>query len=174
MLFRSFELEKKVESLSRQLSETKATAKIAEYRSLAIQQLLEETSATKLDVRSRIVALQKKDFQVQSDADDRSRNLTTSNGPATLGQIAIVEGRVSKDGTELENEEIIGSKPELGKDELFKGIDEAILGMNVNESKTATFKVKDQEYTFNFRLLGLRDKPAKTTEGTSEEAKANE
>ncbi len=166
MSMKVFELEKRLESLSRQLQDTKATAKIAEYKAQALQNLSEHSSKT---VRAEIVKLQKKDFQIQSDADDRIKGLTNSDGPATLGQVAIVSGKVSKDGIELEDEEIIGSKPEIGKDELFRGIDEAIVGMNVNETKLVTFTVNDKEYQFNFQLLGLRNKPAEAAEGNENE-----
>lgn len=168
-----FEIEKTVASLNRQLNESKATAKAAEYRARALQNLSTHSEST---VRAEIVTLQKKDFQIQSDLDDQYRGLTVTEGTATEGQFAIVTGKVFKDGVELENEEVIGSKLELGKDELFKGIDEAIFGMAVNEIKMATFKVQEQEYQFHFQLLGLRNKPVQeTTEGNqSEEAQTNQ
>lgn len=171
-----FEMEKTIERLQRQLSETKSTAKIAEYKA----QALSELSTIPADViRSTILGLQRKDFQVQSDADDRVRGLTIAEGPANEGQIALIEGKVfDSEGKELTDEEIVGSKPELGKDDLFKGVDQFIIGKKPGETGTAKFTVNEKEYSLSFLLIGLRDRPApaqeQTEEGNSEEAQVNQ
>jgi hypothetical protein len=174
MSMKIFELEKNIESLNNKLIQSKALAKAADYRSLALQNLSGHDPAV---VREAILKLQKVDFLEASDADDKQKNLTVSQGPAEEGQYAIVSGKVFKDGVALENEEIVGSKIELGQDELFKGIDSDIIGMNVNEVKDIKFLVQDQEYQINIQLLGLRDKPVVVEEQSqgspSEETELN-
>jgi len=164
-----FEMEKTIEALKRQLTEAKTIGTLAEYRATALQKLLGMDPSA---VKQAIIELQKVEFQAKSDSDDKKRGLTNASGPATNGQIAIITGKIFKDGRELENEEVIGSKINLGEDDLFSGIDDQILGMMVNDIKMATFKVNEQEYQFHLQLIGLRNEPS--TEGNvSEETEAN-
>jgi FKBP-type peptidyl-prolyl cis-trans isomerase (trigger factor) len=165
-----FDLEKKVERLENQLNATKTAATLAEYRAQALQRLSGQSPHA---VRDAIVSLQKEDFKRQSDSDDAKRSLTTAEGPATSGQVAVISGKVFQGENELENEEVIGSKITLGDDDLFTGIDEQIIGMIVGETKKVTFKVNDQEYFLMLNLDGLREFPAKAEDILDEKTQIN-
>ena len=166
---RVFEMEKTIENLQRQVSEAKTMASLAELKASAIQKLANVDAKA---VKAEIVSLQKADFKAKSEADDKRRNLTTVEGAAELGQIALISGEILKDGVSLENEEVIGSKITLGDDDLYEGIDESVIGMVVGETKLIDFKVREETYQFLLTLNGLRTAPS--TEGNpSEEAQTN-
>jgi hypothetical protein len=165
-----FDLEKKLQRMENQLQQAKTNAALAEYKAVAIQRILGLDGD---QIRSNIVSLQKEDFQKQSDADDKARNLLTVDGPAKEGQIALISGKIFKGDLELQNEEVIGSKITLGDDDLYKGIDSGVFGMLVGETKSIPFSVNEQEYSIALTLEGLREHPAKSEETSNEETQVN-
>jgi len=158
-----YEMEQKVQRMSKRLERAEATARYADYRSSALSTLLQASGTySEESILNEIESLQIKDFETNSSLDDQQNNLEDAgNGPAENGQQAILTLKLLKDGKELITERVVRSKIELGKNEMLPGIDEALVGMNVGESKRVPLDLQGKTDEAEITLLGLRKaKPA--------------
>jgi hypothetical protein len=148
----------KLFQLEQEFNSTKAQARVADYRSLATANLL-KTGGTfsERQLIEAIFELQAKDFEEQSARDDQEKNLeVVTDQAASNDQHAITTVRLFKDGKEIEDQRIVRSKVVLGRNELFAGFDEQVLGMTLGETKrfkTDKFPHFDEA---EVTLLGLR------------------
>ncbi len=148
---KTFELETK-------LRHAENVARLCEYRTRAIVGLMEGGQPVgEKSVIRRIMQFQEEEFEKGSALDDQQRNLeVVTSETAQSGMIAITTIRLFKDGAELEDERVVRSKIELGRNELFKGLDEAIIGLQIGESKSFPLNIQDKTDSAEVTLLGLR------------------
>jgi len=144
--------------LESKLRHAENVARLCEYRTRAIVGLMEGGQAIgEKSVIRRIMQFQEEEFEKGSALDDQQRNLEeVTNEVAQSGMIAITTIRIFKDGAELEDERVVRSKIELGRNELFKGLDETIIGLQIGESKSFPLNIQDKTDLAEVTLLGLR------------------
>lgn len=162
--------------LKKRLDRADAIARYADYRSSALSNLLRASGTySESDVLNQIEALQTNDFDLNSAAEDEKKNLTSvTTSAAADGMYAIFSVKIFMNGDELISEKIIRSKLLLGDEEDMKqtlpGIHEAILGMNVGETKRIPMNLQDKTDEAEISLLGLRTQTViQTEQGTSDE-----
>lgn len=145
-----------------------------DFRTRAVTSLLEKAGITEKDIKDKVQELQIQQFDRDSAEDDKKRNLVDTQGPAQTGQYATTTIRVFKDGEEVESERIVRSKVELGKAEFLPEVDEAILGMNVGETKTFPLNLQGRTDTAELSLLSLKEAvKAPETETTTTDGSDN-
>jgi hypothetical protein len=137
-----------------------------DFRSRAIVSLLEKVGISEKEIKDQVQELQVEQFDRDSAEDDKKRNLVPSEGPAASGQYATTTIRVFKDGLEVESERIVRSKVQLGKAEFLPEVDEAVLGMNVGETKSFPLNLQERTDTAEVTLLSLKEE-AKAPEATT-------
>lgn len=143
----------------------KQTAKMADWRSLAIMKLLDKAGITEDDVIKKAEDIQADSFDVESNKDDIANGLIPTNGPATLGMHAIVSLSASKGGLQVDELNVFRSKCTLGQENLLKEVDDAVIGMSIGETKEFPLDVQGKTDTGRVTLLGLRvSKPTEETE----------
>lgn len=161
-----YQLEQKMDRLS-------GTTRAADYRSRALSELLASSGVTQSSVNEKIIQLQEQDFNQNSLIDDQQKGLEqlASGTPAALGNTVITTIRMFKGGVEVQDERVVRSKVELGKNVIFNPeFDNNIVGMTVGESKRVSLNlgngaIDESEIT----LLGLSaPKAAEETPSTEQ------
>jgi hypothetical protein len=162
------------------------TAKIADWRSLAIMKLLDEEAhkiqPAQLNItEARVIAkaeqLQVETFEADSAEDDIARKLepVSSEASAAKGMFAVATMKLYNKGQELEEQRVVRTKIEIGMAELFPELDEVVVGMKVGESKRFPFSLQGKTDEAEVTLLGLRKKPEPVEpakEGSNEQEEA--
>ncbi len=172
-----YSLEQSVQRLQSRLDKAEASARYADYRSSALSTLLQASNTYSEEaILAEIEKLQIADFEINSSLDDQKNNLKDAgNGPAENGQQAILILKLLKDGKELISERVVRSKIELGKNELLPGVDEAVVGMSVGETKQVAMDLQGKTDQAEITLLGLRKvKPAPAEEIPAAETAAQQ
>lgn len=141
---------------------------VLDLRTRAVMSLLEKVGITESDIKAKINDLQVENFDRQSAEDDKRRNLEPAEGPAEKGHIATTTILVYKDGVEVEDERVVRSKVELGKAEFLQEVDDAVIGMQVGETKEFPLSLQGKTDTAKLTLLALSK--AKTEETPAEPA----
>ena len=147
-----YQLEQKMDRLS-------GTTRAADYRSRALSELLAANGVTQASVNEKIIQLQEQDFNQNSLIDDQQKGLEqlAPGTAAVLGNTVITTIRMFKGGVEVQDERVVRSKVELGKNVIFNPeFDNNIVGMTVGESKRVSLNlgngaIDESEIT----LLGL-------------------
>jgi hypothetical protein len=169
-----FNMDRKVKQMEASLSATLQKARTSDFRSLAMLQLLDENGSLSKELTvSRVFDLHVKEFDEASALHDQEQNLEniTDDAGAANGNHVILTAMLFKDGQEVLDERIIRSKIELGKEELFKGVDAALVGMKVNEAKRITVETEAGLREMEFTVLALRKvKPQPVEEQPLQEA----
>jgi len=154
----------KLFDLEQKLTQAENVAKVADYRSQALSNVLAKASIGFTDdtISNEIISLQEKDFDTNSAADDVRRGLENADTETAANDLhAITTISVFKDGVELKDERIVRSKVEIGKAELFNGdLDAALVGLKVGDSKDFPLVIGNRIDTARVTLLGLRRAPA--------------
>lgn len=176
---RLFEMDQTLNLMKARLSRAEATARYADYRTTALVRILQGAgNFTEEQILNEIEALQVKDFDHNSAVEDAKLNLEDAGqGPAENNQHAIYSVKLYKNGTELAAERIVRAKGQLGNPDdsraTLPGVFDAIVGMNVGESKRIPMDLQGQTDQAEITLLGLRkakpEQPAATPEDNSGE-----
>jgi hypothetical protein len=167
-----FDMEQKIQRLTKRLDTAEATSRYVDYRSMALQNLLIASGTySEASILNEIEVMQVRDFEMNSAIDDKNNNLLVSTDAAATGMFAIVSLRLFKDGAELINEKVSRAKIELGKNELIEGIDDALFGMTSGQSKTIDMVLQDKTDKVEITLIGLRiAAPVEQTADATEQA----
>lgn len=157
----------KMDQQLQSLSQAATIAKVADWRSLALQKLLADKGITEDMVVAKVMELQEAHFEEQSAADDKERNLVAPapETAAEKGMYAITTIKLYKDGKELDTQRVVRSKVAIGKKELVEELDNSLLGMKAGETKRFALNLGDKTDEAEVTLLGLRvegPKPAET------------
>lgn len=179
---RLFAMEQRFTGMQRRLDKTEATARYADYRSSAAVTLLKQAGIFSEEaLLAEIETLQIRDFEHNSKIDDERNSLEDAGqGPAEVGQHAIFVLKLMKEGKELLAERVVRAKSQLGNEKdaanMIPGVLDAIVGMQVGESKLIPMDLSGQTDQAEITLLGLRkEKPAPAPEQTSgDETQAQE
>lgn len=172
-----YELDVALHSTKARLEKAEAMARYADYRSTALSNLLQAAGNFSEEVLlNEIELLQVKDFDYNSKVDDERSGLEDAGqGPAANGMHAIFVMKIFKGGKELLSERVVRAKSELGNEKdaknMLPGVHDALVGMNVGESKRMPMDLQGQTDEAEITLLGLR-KPvpqAETPENQSSE-----
>jgi len=152
---RIFDLEKEMRQASAMAI---AISKAADYRCLAIMEVLEDQGVPKETFIEKANKVMTKDFWNQSDIEDRNKGLIAVDAPAEKSHHAIFNCKFfkGKNMEELPDDELPISKIELGKGELFPEIDDAIVGMRPGEIKTFDVCLQGKTDQATVTLFGLR------------------
>jgi hypothetical protein len=153
--------------LQNQLEQATASAKMADWRSLAILKGLDDVAKGKValsDLDEAYMINKAEDLQIaafdkESDVDDAGRKLEKIEGPAEKGQFAIARVRLFKTGEEVQDSQVIRTKFEIGKAELLPQVDEAVIGMNIGDSKRFPLALAGKTDEAEIALYGLRKLP---------------
>lgn len=157
-----FQMENDIRQLRNQADRATSIAKASEYRSLALSKLLTEKVVDEQILNIEIEQMQIEDFEENSRADDARRGLqAVDDQVAEKGLFAILTVRFFKSGEELKKEKIVRSKIEIGKEELFQGVDASVVGLKVGESRRFPLNIENQVDEAEVTLLGLRKAPPK-------------
>lgn len=152
------ETKKEISALRLQLNTAMNQARAADYRSLALEQL---GTIDKSKIISKVLEIQGNEFDEASKKDDKARKLLNiDDQPASKGMIAITSIKMFKDNREVPELRIVRTKNEIGKEEIFPGLDEAIEGLKVGESRRFDVKIELMGITqAEVHLIGLRKEP---------------
>lgn len=161
-----FDLEKEVHNMKSMLP----IAKAADYRSLAVQRLLESKSLSNKDEMLRITnEIVIEDFDLKSTQDDTLQDLETiTDRPAQKDDFVILNMKFYKDDKELVEEEYPRTKICLGAYELFPELDDAVIGMKSGDRKKIPVKLLNQTDECLVLLIGIRQKRIIPDEATME------
>ena len=145
----------KVYQLDSAIQTSQRVGSALDFRTRALAQLLERAGITEQDIKTKVEELQVDQFERDSAEDDKRRNLVSAEGPAQNGHFVTTSIRLFKDGAEVENERIVRSKVELGKAELLPEVDQAVLGMNVGETKKFDLNLQGRTDSAELTLLTI-------------------
>lgn len=168
LAMRVFQMENDLRQLRNQVDRATSISKASEYRSLALSKLLTEKIVDEQALNAEIERMQIEDFEENSRVDDSRRSLqAVDDQVAENGLFAVTTLRFYKTGEELKKEKIVRSKIELGKEELFQGVDAAVIGLKVGESRRFPLNIENQVDEAEVTLLGLRKAPPKPEPATT-------
>ena len=160
----------KVYQLDSAIQTSQRVGSALDFRTRALAQLLERAGITEQDIKTKVEELQVDQFERDSAEDDKRRNLVSAEGPAQNGHFVTTSIRLFKDGAEVENERIVRSKVELGKAELLPEVDQAVLGMNVGETKKFDLNLQGRTDSAELTLLTI----SKVAEAKEEKSAENQ
>lgn len=151
-------LSQRLFNLERRLNIVFPIAKIADWRSMALMKLMSEgTPVTEDAVCRRAEELELVNFDLENIEDDKKRGLVSDNeATADKDHFAIAHLKIYKDNRELEDQQVVRTKIQLGRNELFPELDDAIIGMKVGEQKRFKLDLLGQSDEAEVFLLGLR------------------
>jgi hypothetical protein len=161
--------DKEIRDLKEQASALIGKARSSDFRSVAIMQLLDASQpVTKAAVVERVSDLYIEEFNEGSAIHDKDNGLEeVVQGPAEPGMFAIIKAKLFKNGAEQEDERVLRAKIEIGKEEMFPGLDAALSGLFTGQRSQGTFETGYGPREVEVTLLGLRKK-ATATEATEE------
>jgi hypothetical protein len=154
-------LANRVKQLEDRLNSVTPTAKIADWRSMATVKLLELKNVVTFDEVVKLAEeLEITNFEQDSAEEDLRKGLLSvfPDTQAEVGHFGTFTLDVFKDDKELEFQKVVRAKVQIGKNELFHELDDALVGMKVGEVKSFPLNLMGQTDTAKITLLGLKKK----------------
>ena len=147
-------------ALHARVSHVEQVARAADYRSVAIQKLLDRAGISEGDVLSKLEQLQVEEFDRASSKDDATRGLVSDDtGEVTTDSTVIIAVQYQSGDTVISGSGVLRSKLELSQaNTVADGLQEALVGKRVGDTVRVPVKLDGSDAIAEIRLLGLRKK----------------
>jgi hypothetical protein len=168
---RLMDLEKEVKDMKVMLP----IAKAADYRSLAVQRLLESKGISNKEEMIKITnEILIEDFDLKSAQDDVTQGLEIVTDRLTQkDDHVIINMKFYKDGKELVEEEYPKTKITIGSYEMFPELDDALISMKIGECKKFPVNLINETDECVVTLIGIRQKRIIPDEASKKEDHQN-
>jgi len=156
-------------ALHARISHVEQVARAADYRSVAIQKLLDKAGISESDVLGKLEQLQVEEFERASAKDDTAKGLVADDGgEADLASTVIITAQYFNGETAVAGSGVLRSKLELAQaNNVTEGLQDALVGKKVGETVKIPAKLDGNEVTAEIRLLGIRKKAAAPEAGSA-------